>query len=51
MWQVRWYEPNSLINCMRDFGWDHVGQLPFTGSKTRPKGVFLFQKQFPKLKH
>jgi len=30
----------------------HVGQIPFTGSKTRPpQGVFMFQKQLPKLKH
>jgi hypothetical protein len=49
MWQVRRYDATSLIRCMRNFGWEHVGQIPFTGSKTRPKGVFMFQKQIPKL--
>lgn len=51
MFQVRRYDPQSLIRCMRKLGWNHVGLLPFTGSKTRPKGVFIFQKQLPKLKH
>lgn len=51
MWQVRRYDPASVVRCMRSLGWDHVGQIPFTGSKTRPKGVFLFQKQLPKLRH
>jgi hypothetical protein len=51
MWQVRRYDPASLIRCMRSLGWEHVGQLPFSGSNTRPKGVFLFQKQLPRLTH
>ena len=51
MWQVRRYEPNSIVRCMRNLGWEHVGQIPFTGSKTRPKAVFLFQKHLPNLRH
>jgi hypothetical protein len=52
MWQVRRYQPSSLIQCLQELGWEHVGQIPFTGSKARaPQGVFMFQKQLPKLKH
>ncbi len=51
MWQVRRYDPASVVRCMRNLGWEHVGQIPFLGPKTRPKGVFMFQKQLPKLKH
>ena len=47
MWQVRRYQPQSLIDCLRGLGWQHVGLMPFRGSKTRPRGVFLFQKQLP----
>ena len=49
MWQVRRYDPQTIVTCMRKLGWSLIGQLPFTGSKTRPKGVFMFQKQPPKL--
>ena len=48
MWQVRRYDPASLIQCMRNLDWEPIGQIPFTGSKTRPKGVFLFQKRMPR---
>ncbi len=48
MWQVRRYDPASLVQCMRNLDWDHVGQVPFTGTKTRPKGVFIFQKRMPR---
>ena len=48
MWQARRYQPQSLIDCLRGLGWQHVGLMPFRGSKTRPRGVFLFQKQLPK---
>jgi len=48
MFQVRRYQPQSLIDCLRGLGWQHVGLMPFRGSKTRPRGVFLFQKQLPK---
>lgn len=51
MFQIRRYKPESLTRCMHSLGWDQVGQLPFGGSNTRPKGVFIFQKQLPKLKH
>lgn len=51
MHQVRRYEPSSLIRCLRSFGWEHVGLFPFSGSETRPRGLFVFQKQLPKLKH
>ena len=47
MWQVRRYQPQGLIDCLRGLGWQHVGLMPFRGSKTRPRGVFLFQKQLP----
>ena len=48
MWQARRYQPQSLVDCLRGLGWQHVGLMPFRGSKTRPRGVFLFQKQLPK---
>jgi transcriptional regulator with XRE-family HTH domain len=48
MWQVRRYQPQSIVDCLRGLGWQHVGLMPFRGSKTRPRGVFLFQKQLPK---
>lgn len=44
MWQVRRYDPVSLVRCMSSLGWNQVGQIQFLGTKTRP-GVFLFQKQ------
>ena len=47
MWQVRRYQPQSLVDCLRGLGWQHIGLMPFRGSKTRPRGVFLFQKQLP----
>jgi transcriptional regulator with XRE-family HTH domain len=49
MWQVRRYDPDSIVSCMRNLGWSLIGQFAFTGSKTQPKGVFMFQKQYPKL--
>lgn len=52
MWQVRRYQANSLVQCLRDLGWEHVGQIPFMGSKSRPpQGAFIFQKQLSKLRH
>ncbi len=48
MFQVRRYQPQSLIDSLRGLGWQHVGLMQFRGSKTRPRGVFLFQKQLPK---
>ena len=46
MYEIRRYNQESLIQCMRSLGWAHVGLLPF--SETRPKAVFIFQKQIPK---
>jgi hypothetical protein len=51
MIQARRYEPNSVIRCLRKFGWESLGMFPFTGSETRPRGLFLFQKQLPKTQH
>lgn len=51
MHQVRRYEPSSLIRCIRSLGWDHVGLLPFVGTETRPRALFMFQRQMPKQKH
>ena len=51
MHQVRRYEPNGLIRCLRGFGWDNVGVFPFTGSESRPRGLLMFRKQLPTLKH
>lgn len=51
MIQNRRYEPKSLVQCLKNPGWDSLGVFPFTGSETRPRGLFLFQKQFPRLKH
>lgn len=45
MWQVRRYHPQSLIDCLSVLGWQYAGQFPFRGPKTRPRGVFLFQKR------
>jgi hypothetical protein len=41
----------ALIRCLRGFGWDNVGVFPFTGSESRPRGLLMFRKQLPKLKH
>lgn len=49
--QARRYEPQALIRCFRSFGWDNAGVFPFTGSETRPRGLLMFRKQLPKLKH
>ena len=51
MIQARRYEPHSVIRCLRKFGWESLGMFPFTGSETRPRGLFLFQKQLPKTQH
>lgn len=52
MWQVRRYQASSLVQCLREFGWENVGQIPFMGSKVRPpQGVLIFQKQLSKMRH
>jgi transcriptional regulator with XRE-family HTH domain len=51
MIQARRYEPTSVIRCLRQFGWESLGMFPFTGSETRPRGLFLFQKKLPKNQH
>jgi hypothetical protein len=52
MWQIRRYQSHSLVQCLRDFGWDLVGDFPFSGSKARPpQRALMFQKQLPKVKH
>ena len=48
MWQMRHSQPQSLVDCRCGLGRQHVGQMPFRESKTRPSSVFLFQKQLPK---
>lgn len=45
MLQVRRYQPQGLIDCFRSLGWQHVGLLPFRGSKTRPRAVMMFQRR------
>lgn len=46
MWQVRRYDPASLVQCLRDFGWEPIGQIPFSGSRARPpQAAFMFQKR------
>jgi transcriptional regulator with XRE-family HTH domain len=45
MIQARRYEPKSVIRCLAKFGWESCGMFPFTGSETRPRGLFLFQKK------
>lgn len=47
MIQIRRYEPKSLVHCLRNLGWESLGVFPFTGSEARPRGLFLFRKQFP----
>ena len=51
MFNVRRYDPQGLIRCLRGFGWESVGVFPFTGSETRPRGLLMFQKQLPKMRH
>lgn len=51
MLHARRYDPSQLIHCLRKLGWEHIGLFPFTGSQTRPRGVFMFQKRTPGLKH
>lgn len=45
MLQVRRYQPQGLIDCFRTLGWQHVGLLPFRGSKTMPRAVMMFQRR------
>lgn len=47
MFHVRRYQPESLVECLRGFGWKKVGLLPYRGSASRPRGVLLFEKQLP----
>ncbi len=51
MLSVRRYDPISITRCLRSFGWEQVGLFPFSSSETRPRGVFIFQKQLPKMTH
>jgi transcriptional regulator with XRE-family HTH domain len=52
MAQSRRYETSALIRCLRGFGWDNVGVFPFNGAGTAtPRGLLVFRKQYPKLKH
>lgn len=51
MWQVRRYTPDGLVRCLQKLDWEPVGQLPFIGSVTRPRGLLMFQKRYPKVKH
>lgn len=48
MHELRRYNSDRLIQYIRSLGWSHVGLLPY--SETRPKGVFIFQKQIPKVR-
>lgn len=50
MLQVRRYDPQALVRCLRSFGWDNLGIFPFTGSETRPRGLLMFRKQLPKVR-
>jgi transcriptional regulator with XRE-family HTH domain len=47
MAQSRRYQPGSMVECLRKLGWESLGVFPFSGSETRPRGLFLFRKQFP----
>ena len=51
MWQVRRYQPESLVRCMRGLGWRHVGLLPFGGTSGPQKAVFIFQRDHASPKH
>ena len=51
MAQSRRYEPKSVVQCLRSLGWESLGVFNFTGSETRPRGLFLFRKQFPTQAH
>ncbi len=51
MWQVRRYQPESLVRCMRGLGWKHVGLLPFGGTSGPQKAVFMFQRDHASTKH
>lgn len=51
MFNFRRYDPQGLIRCLRGFGWESVGVFPFTGSETRPRGLLMFQRQLPRMKH
>ena len=44
MAQHRRYEPRGLIQCLRTLGWESLGLFDFTGSTTRPRGLFLFRR-------
>ena len=50
MFNVRRYKPEILTRYMQTLGWEQVGQFPFSGSTTYPRGAFIFQKRLPKVK-
>ena len=51
MFQVRRYTPEGLVRCLQKLDWEPVGQMPFSGSMTRPRGLLMFQKRYAKVKH
>lgn len=51
MWQVRRYQPESLVRCMRGLGWKHVALLPFGGPAGPQKAVFMFQREHEPTRH
>ena len=51
MWQVRRYAVEGLVRCLQRLDWEHVGLLPFSSSKARPRGLLMFRKKLPARKH
>lgn len=51
MHQVRRYDPQGLVRCLRGFGWESIGVFPFTGTESRPRGVLVFRKQHARFQH
>jgi hypothetical protein len=51
MWQVRRYAVEGLVRCLQRLDWEHVGLLPFSSSKARPRGLLMFRKKLPSRKN
>ena len=51
MFNVRRYAVEGLVRCLQRLDWEHVGLLPFSSSKARPRGLLMFRKKLPIRKH
>jgi transcriptional regulator with XRE-family HTH domain len=45
MWNVRRYSITPLVACLKNIGWDCVGNFPFGQDFGRPCGMLVFQRR------